>query len=242
MASEGLPLLRVSELRVKYGLILALAGVSVEVRRGEIVSIIGANGAGKSTLMKAIMNLVRKETGRVEYKAHDITGTPPYKIPLAGISYVPEGRQLFAKMSVRENLEMGIVALRGRGLSTAAELERVYRMFPLLATRASQLAGTLSGGEQQMLAMGRAFMARPDLCLLDEPSLGLAPLIQRDVFRAIGGLKAEGVSALLVEQNAKKALEISDRCYVMELGRVTFEGSSEDIAADPRVGKAYLGG
>jgi branched-chain amino acid transport system ATP-binding protein len=242
LASESRFLLRVSGLRVRYGLILALDGVSIDVKEGEIVSIIGANGAGKSTLMKAIMNLVRKETGRVEYRASDITGTRPYKIPLSGISYVPEGRQLFAKMSVRENLEMGMVSLRGRGLSTQAELERVYRMFPILATRESQLAGTLSGGEQQMLAMGRALMARPEFCLLDEPSLGLAPLIQRDVFHAIAALRANGVSALLVEQNAKKALEISDRCYVLELGKVTLEGPSRDLAADPRVEKAYLGG
>ena len=241
--SEAPPLLlRVTGLRVRYGSIRALDGVSLEVRKGEIVSIIGANGAGKSTLMKAIMNRVRKETGRVEYKAHDMTATPPYKIPLAGLSYVPEGRQLFSKMSVRENLEMGIISFPGRGLSIQAELQRVYRMFPVLATRESQLAGTLSGGEQQMLAMGRALMSRPEFCLFDEPSLGLAPLLQREVFRAIAALRAEGVSTLLVEQNAKKALEISDRCYVLELGKVTFEGPSRDVAADPRVEKAYLGG
>jgi branched-chain amino acid transport system ATP-binding protein len=159
-----------------------------------------------------------------------------------GISYVPEGRQLFAKMSVRENLEMGVISLRPRGLSIPAELERVYRMFPVLPARESQLAGTLSGGEQQMLAMGRALMGRPECCLFDEPSLGLAPLVQRDVFRAIAALRAEGVSTLLVEQNAKKALEISDRCYVLELGKVVLEGPSRQLAADPRVEKAYLGG
>lgn len=242
MASESPSLLSVSGLRVRYGPILALDGVSIDVRKGEIVAIIGANGAGKSTLMKAIMNLVRKETGRVGYGAHDITGTPPYKIPQTGISYVPEGRQLFARMTVRENLEMGIISLAKRGLSTQAELERVYRIFPVLLARRAQLAGTLSGGEQQMLAMGRALMARPEFCLFDEPSLGLAPLIQRDVFRAIAALRKEGVSTLLVEQNAKKALEISDRCYVLELGKVTLEGPSRDVAADPRVEKAYLGG
>ena len=241
MAGSDNALLSVRNLSVRYGAILALAGVSIEVRAGEVVSIIGANGAGKSTMIKAIMSLTRKAGGAVGFQGVDITAYPPYRVPRLGIGYVPEGRQLFGRMSVRENLEMGLVSL-ARARERANELSWVYRMFPVLETRAPQLAGTLSGGEQQMLAMGRALIARPALCLFDEPSLGLAPLVQQQVFQVIATLKREGVSSVLVEQNAKKALEISDRCYVLELGKVALAGRSEEIAQDPRVERAYLGG
>ncbi len=207
-----------------------------------ISAIIGANGAGKSTLIKGIMNLVRKEAGRIEYKNQDISGLPPYQIASKGIAYIPEGRQLFTKMSVKENLELGMVSVRKATGLVAGGLERIYGMFPILKGRQRQLAGTLSGGEQQMLAMGRALISSPELCLFDEPSLGLAPLIQIEIFDVIEKLRTGDVSTLLVEQNAKKALEIADRCFVIELGRIVLEGDRDSVLKDPRVEKAYLGG
>lgn len=239
MENKNIQILVVSDLEVRYGAVPALKGVSIAVGKREIASIIGANGAGKSTLMKGIMNLVKKQSGKVEFKSLDISNLPPYKIPSLGVSYVPEGRQLFAKMSAKENLEMGAISL-GRGkISFSDRMETVYELFPILKERHHQLAGTLSGGEQQMLAMGRALMSNPEACLFDEPSLGLAPLIQKEVFEVIQKLN---ISTLLVEQNAKKALEVSHRCYVLELGKIVLQGSSEVVSRDPQVEKAYLGG
>jgi branched-chain amino acid transport system ATP-binding protein len=235
-------ILTVSGLRIGYGSILAVKEVSIRVGRKGIAAIIGANGAGKSTLIKGIMNLVRKEAGKIEYKGQDISSLPPYRIASKGIAYIPEGRQLFTKMSVKENLEMGVVSLGKQRALLAEGLERIYGMFPILRDRQQQLAGTLSGGEQQMLAMGRALISKPELCLFDEPSLGLAPLIQIEIFAVIEKLKGGDVSTLLVEQNAKKALEISDKCFVIELGTIVLEGDRDRVLKDPRVEKAYLGG
>ena len=235
-------MLEISRLTVKYRSILAVSDLSIVLDKGEIVAVIGANGAGKSTLMNAVMNLVKKQSGEVAYKSKDITNLAPYKIPLLGIGYGPEGRHLFGKLSAKENLELGAISSRKGKSSLPEEIKAVYRLFPILESRQNQLAGTLSGGEQQMLAMARVLMMRPEVCLFDEPSFGLAPIIQNEIFCVTENLRKQGVTTLLVEQNAKKALEISDRCYVMELGRVVLEGTSETISTNPQIEKAYLGG
>lgn len=233
-------LLSVQDLHVSYGGIKALRGVSLDVEPGEIVTIIGANGAGKSTLLNAISGFLKPVSGSIELRGQPV-GRNPAKIVKAGVCHVPEGRLVFANLSVEDNLRLGAY-LKSDKAAVAAELERVYGLFPRLLERRRQLAGTLSGGEQQMLAMGRALMTDGELVLLDEPSLGLAPLLVQTVFGIIGSIRDLGKTILLVEQNAFKALAIADRAYVLEQGRVVMGGPASDIAKDPAVKAAYLGG
>jgi len=232
-------MLTLSDISVSYGMIAALKGVSLEVRTGEIVALIGANGAGKSTTLMAISGVAAPASGRLEYEGSDITGMPPHAIVGRGISQVPEGRRIFPRMTVRENLEMGAFLRNGKRL--AEDLDRVHKLFPVLAERSGQLGGTLSGGEQQMLAIGRALMSRPKLLLLDEPSLGLAPIIVSRIFRIIEEINRQGTTVLLVEQNASAALRLATRAYVIETGRIVMQGPAADLANDPGIRKAYLG-
>jgi branched-chain amino acid transport system ATP-binding protein len=226
-----------------YGSVQALKGVSLHVDQGEIVALIGANGAGKTTTLHTISGLLAPRRGRVEFEGKSIGGRPPERIVRAGVSQVPEGRQVFGALAVRDNLLLGAYQVRWREKRTHLhqQLERVYEMFPVLRERARQAAGTLSGGEQQMLAIGRALMGRPKLLLLDEPSLGLAPRMARTIFDAIPGFRQAGLTVLLVEQNARAALQIADRAYVMETGRVVMEGPAQELANQPEVQRAYLG-
>ena len=233
-------MLRVENLAVSYGAIQALKGVSCAVENGEIVALIGANGAGKSTLLNAICGLVPARAGRIIAEGIDLTGLPAHRIVGHGICQVPEGRRVFARMSVRENLEMGGYTLRSRA-ELQQGLERVYALFPRLAERQAQLAQTLSGGEQQMLAMGRALMARPRLLLLDEPSMGLSPLLVEQIFSLIAEINQSGTTILLVEQNAQMALAIAQRAYVLETGKVVLSGIAAELAANREVRRAYLG-
>jgi branched-chain amino acid transport system ATP-binding protein len=235
-------MLKIRNLSAFYGSVKALSGVTCRVREGEIVTLIGANGAGKTTLLNAICGLVRKD-GELEFAGVSISGMAPEAIVGLGISQVPEGRQLFAPMTVAENLELGAYR-RFRRESKAAiqgDLERVFELFPRLKDRLSQKAGTMSGGEQQMLAIGRALMARPRLLLLDEPSLGLAPIVVEDILSTLSRLRAEGVTVLLVEQNARAALKVADRAYVLETGRIILSGAAADLLQDRQVTRAYLG-
>ena len=232
-------MLTLSDIFVSYGMIAALRGVSLEVRQGEIVALIGANGAGKSTTLMSISGIAGLQSGTVTYGDRVLSGLPPHEIVDLGICQVPEGRRIFPRMTVRENLEMGAF-LADQGL-LARDMDRVFGMFPALAERRKQLGGTLSGGEQQMLAIGRALMSRPKLLLLDEPSLGLAPIITSRIFRIIEEINAEGTTILLVEQNAKAALRLATRAYVMESGRIVMQGRASDLANDPGIKKAYLG-
>jgi branched-chain amino acid transport system ATP-binding protein len=229
------PLLEVEDLRVRYGAIEALHGVSLSVHAGEVTALIGANGAGKSSTLAAISGLV-PAVGRIRFDGRDILGAPPHEIVRTGIVQVPEGREILARMTVEENLLMG---LRGRDRS---ELGPAYDRFPILRERRALLAGSLSGGEQQMLAIARALLARPRLLLLDEPSLGLAPLVVKRVFDTLADLKRQGVTMLLVEQNALRALRLADRAYVMELGRLVMHGTGQDLLRDEGVARTYLGG
>ena len=231
-------LLSVSDAHVAYGQVEAVRSVSLEVAGNEIVTIIGANGAGKTTLLNAVMGILPL-TGRVSLEGRDIAGLEIEDRVAAGLSLVPEHRELFATMNVEDNLQLG--AFRVAKATAAQSFERVYTLFPRLKERRKQLAGTLSGGEQQMLAMGRALMGAPKLLMLDEPSLGLAPIIVADIFRTIGELRSAGVSVLLVEQNAQAALQIADRAYVMELGEFILNGPAGDIASNARVAASYLG-
>jgi len=226
-----------------YGSVQALKGVSLHVDQGEIVALIGANGAGKTTTLHTISGLLAPRRGRVEFEGRSIGGRPPERIVRAGVSQVPEGRQVFGALAVRDNLLLGAYQVRWREKRTHLhqQLERVYEMFPVLRERARQAAGTLSGGEQQMLAIGRALMGRPKLLLLDEPSLGLAPRMARTIFDAIPGFRQAGLTVLLVEQNARAALQIADRAYVMETGRIVMEGPAQELANQPEVQRAYLG-
>jgi branched-chain amino acid transport system ATP-binding protein len=226
-----------------YGSVQALKGVSLHVDQGEIVALIGANGAGKTTTLHTISGLLAPRRGRVEFEGRSIGGRPPERIVRAGVSQVPEGRQVFGALAVRDNLLLGAYQVRWREKRTHLhqQLERVYEMFPVLRERARQAAGTLSGGEQQMLAIGRALMGRPKLLLLDEPSLGLAPRMARTIFDAIPGFRQAGLTVLLVEQNARAALQIADRAYVMETGRIVMEGVAQELANQPEVQRAYLG-
>ncbi|MGE5247862.1 MAG: ABC transporter ATP-binding protein [Verrucomicrobiota bacterium] len=233
-------LLTVDKLTVSYGAVRALRGISLTVGRGEIVSLIGANGAGKSTTLRALSGVVRAASGGIFHNGVRIAGLPPHRIARMGIAHVPEGRGVFANMSVLENLEMGAYARRSRR-ERRETLERVYGLFPRLSERSGQLAGTLSGGEQQMLAIGRALMQRPDLLLLDEPSMGLSPLLVREIFRLVGEINRMGTTVLLVEQNAFMALSIAHRAYVLETGEVTLEGKAAELREDPKVKAAYLG-
>jgi branched-chain amino acid transport system ATP-binding protein len=231
-------LLRVLNVRVAYGKVVALHGVSLSVGSGELVSLVGANGAGKSTLMKVIMGLVPAAAGEVEFEGRSLLGRPTHDIVHLGIGYVPEGRGTLRELSVRENLRLGAFARRWDD-EARADLDRVLDRFPVLAERIDQMAGTLSGGEQQMLVIARALMSRPRLMLLDEPSLGLAPMIAARIFEIVGALNEQGVAVLLVEQNARAALKLAKRGYVLELGRVVLEGA--DLSDNQKVREAYLG-
>ena len=233
------PILEVRGLKVSYGAIQALKGVSVSLGADEIVTLIGANGAGKSTTLRAIMGLVPAAGGEVLFRGVATRGTPTFKLVREGLILVPEGRAIFANLSVRENLEMGAYARRDAGIG--ADFEKVFTIFPRLKERERQTGGTLSGGEQQMLAIGRALMSRPRVLLLDEPSLGLAPILVHTIFEAIEEIHRSGTPVLLVEQNANAALKHSNRAYVLETGCVALEGPSLEVAANPRVKEAYLG-
>jgi branched-chain amino acid transport system ATP-binding protein len=236
-------MLRIRNLETSYGSLKVLRRVSIHVSPGEVVTIIGANGAGKTTLLKTIAGLLRGQSGEIVFDKQDVSRLPPEKIAYWGCSLVPEGRQVFAPMTVHENLVLGayVQVRRGRRADMDGDLERVFGLFPRLKERQSQLAGTLSGGEQQMLAMGRALMARPKLIMMDEPSMGLAPLVVRDIFSIVRRLGDEGNTVLLVEQNAKAALRVANRGYVLENGRITLEESAEDLLANRDVQRAYLG-
>ena len=232
-------ILEVSDLHVSYGAVKAVHGVSLTLEKGEIVTLIGANGAGKSTTLRAIMGLVPASSGSVRYRGAEIRGTPTHRIVRDRMTLVPEGRAIFANLSVLENLELGAYTRRDGGIG--ADLERVFGIFPRLKERSRQRGGTLSGGEQQMLAIARALMSRPEVLLLDEPSLGLSPIMVQTIFEAIEGINREGASVLLVEQNANAALKHSHRAYVLETGAVTLSGLSAEIAKNPKVKEAYLG-
>jgi branched-chain amino acid transport system ATP-binding protein len=233
--------LSVSKLECRYGKVAAVRGLSLEVNQGELVSLIGANGAGKTTTLKAISGVLPAAGGRVSFEGEDITQASARRILELGIAHCPEGRRVFPYMTVRENLEMGCF-LRKDKAGIEADLKKLFERFPILDERRDQAAGTLSGGEQQMLAISRALMSRPKLVLFDEPSLGLAPNIVEKTFDIIRQIRSEGVTVVMVEQNALAALELSDRAYVMEQGAVTLTGTGEQLLADPQVQKAYLGG
>ncbi len=233
-------LLEVRDLNVYYGAIHALQGISFEVNEGEIVTLIGANGAGKSTTLRTISGLLRPRRGSVHFKGQDITTTPAEQIVRLGIGQVSEGRKIFAPLTVRENLEMGAYT-RTDPAEIERSMQRVFASFPRLKERTEQLGGTLSGGEQQMLATARGLMCRPSLLLMDEPSMGLSPILVEEIFRIIREINAQGTSILLVEQNALMALNVAHRAYVLETGRIVLQGSSQDVRESPRVREAYLG-
>lgn len=235
------PVLSLEDVNVYYGAIWALKGINLTVEEGEIISLIGANGAGKSTALKAISGIVRTSPGKITFRGEDITRVPAHDIVKRGIAQVPEGRRVFANLTVLENLEMGAYTRNDRqGIKD--DLESVLERFPRLKERRNQVAGTLSGGEQQMLAIGRALMTRPSLMLLDEPSMGLAPLLVKEIFSIIQEINREGTTILLVEQNARMALQVAQRAYVLETGRVVLEGPAKELARQEEVKKAYLGG
>ncbi len=233
------PILEVRDLSVSYGAIEALKGISLTLGAGEIVTLIGANGAGKSTTLRTIMGLVPARRGEILFRGESMRSRPTYRLVRGGLILVPEGRAIFANLTVRENLEMGAYARKDG--DTAKDFEKVYGIFPRLKEREKQTGGTLSGGEQQMLAIGRALMSRPRVLLLDEPSLGLAPLLVGVIFEAIAEIHRQGTPVLLVEQNANAALKHSNRAYVLETGTVALQGSSSEVAANPKVKEAYLG-
>jgi branched-chain amino acid transport system ATP-binding protein len=232
-------LLEVEEIHTRYGNIEALKGISLTVQEGEIVTLIGSNGAGKSTTLRSITGLTPASSGSIRFDGEEISRVPAQEIVSRGIALSPEGRHCFPRMSVRDNLDMG--AFRRRGPEIATDLERVYSLFPRLKEREHQNAGTMSGGEQQMLAIGRALMARPRLLLLDEPSMGIAPILVQRIYETIGEINRTGVAILLVEQNANYALDISSRGYVLETGRVALANDSAELRSDPEVQRAYLG-
>ena len=233
-------MLDIKDLKVSYGAVEALKGISLHVDDGEIVSLIGANGAGKTTTLHTITGLVPAKSGSIMFNGQDLLKTKANRIVTLGMAHVPEGRHVFTRMSVQENLEMGAYSLKDTS-HVAEDLDKVYTYFPRLKERRRQLAGTLSGGEQQMVAMGRAMMSRPNTILMDEPSMGLSPKLVKEIFRIIEKLHDEGITVLLVEQNAKMALSIADRAYVLETGRITMEGKASDLLHDEKVRKAYLG-
>ena len=234
-------MLEVHDLEVYYGVICALKGINFEVNEGEIVTLIGANGAGKTTTMQSVVGLLPKRNGTVTFNGEDITKTPCHKIVHLGMTQVPEGRRIFQELTVYENLLMGAYSNKDQ-FSFKKDLDSIFERFPRLAERRTQIAGTLSGGEQQMLAMGRAIMSHPKLLMLDEPSMGLSPLLVDQVFEIIKDINRDGTTILLVEQNAKKSLEISNRAYVLENGKIVLTGTGEELAASEMVRKAYLGG
>jgi len=234
------PLLAVRDLVVHYGVIRALSGISLEVRRGQCVALIGANGAGKTTTLRAISGLVRPSGGAIAFRGEDLVTLPPHAIVARGLAQAPEGRGIFLNLTVKENLDLGAY-LRSDRAGVDADRERSYELFPILRERRLQVSGTLSGGEQQMLAVARALMSRPTLLLLDEPSLGLAPQVVERIFQVLRDINAAGVAILLVEQNAHKALQIADRAYVLETGAIVMQGTGRELLASPEVRKAYLG-
>ena len=233
-------MLKVNDINVYYGSIHAVKGVSFEVRDGEIVTLIGANGAGKSTILNTISGLLRSKTGSIDFMDQSIMTTAPHKVVEMGLAHVPEGRRIFLRMTVEENLEMGAFTQPSSGV--AADLERVFEQFPRLKERRSQIAGTLSGGEQQMLAMGRSLMSRPKLLMLDEPSMGLAPILVEQIFEIIRAFHQAGTTILLVEQNAQMALSVADRAYGLETGRIVMSGTGAELAQSDEIRRAYLGG
>ncbi len=233
-------MLEVKDIKVYYGMIQAIKGVSFEVNQGEIIALIGANGAGKTTILQAVTGLLKPKSGKIVFEGKDITKTPSYKIVSMGMAHVPEGRRVFANLSVLDNLKMGAYTRKDKN-EIKESLEMVYKHFPRLKERSIQSAGTLSGGEQQMLAMGRALMSRPRIILMDEPSMGLSPILVNEIFEIIKDVSKEGTTVLLVEQNAKKALEIADRAYVLETGNISLSSNAKDLINDDKVKKAYLG-
>ncbi|MFP5221692.1 MAG: ABC transporter ATP-binding protein [Acidobacteriota bacterium] len=233
-------MLELSGVTLAYGPVLAVRDATIRVDQGEIVTLIGANGAGKTTILRAISRLISPKSGSISFDGHDLAGLTPDKVLRLGLAHCPEGRQVLARQSVRDNLELGAY-IRSDKAGVQADLEKVYGLFPRLKERAGQLAGTLSGGEQQMLAIGRAMMCRPKLLLLDEPSLGLAPIIVQEIFQIIADLNSDGVTILLVEQNANLAMKTAHRAYVLEAGVIVAEGDAKELAGDERVKKAYLG-
>jgi branched-chain amino acid transport system ATP-binding protein len=234
-------LLKVEDLHIYYGHVYALKGISLEVNEGEIISLLGANGAGKSTTLRAISGLLRPHQGSIAFGGQKVSGVPAHEIVNRGISHAPEGRKVFATLTVDENLNLGAYTRQKDKAGIEVSRERVFNLFPRLKERRTQLAGTLSGGEQQMLAIGRALMGRPKILLLDEPSLGLAPILVQAIFRTIREINEQGVTVLLVEQNARAALKLSSRAYVLEVGKVALSGPAQDLVKDERVRKAYLG-
>lgn len=240
------PMLKVEGLTVHYGAIRALRGISFEVAAGEIITLIGSNGAGKSTTLHAISNIIRKTAGKVFFNGNEISAVPPDRIVSAGLVQVPEGRRIFANLSVRDNLEMGAYSRKtaspAERQAVRADMEKVFAIFPRLKERIRQVAGTLSGGEQQMLAMGRSLMASPRLLLLDEPSMGLSPILVDEIFSVVKGINETGTTILLVEQNAYKALALASRAYILETGEIVKSGSSGDLMKNDAVKAAYLGG
>lgn len=233
-------MLEVKDLNVYYGMIQALKGISFEVNEGEVIALIGANGAGKTTTLHAITGLIPAKSGSITFEGADIRKTPGHKIVSMGMAHVPEGRRVFAQLSVYENLKMGAYTRKDKE-EFKETLEMVYKRFPRLEERKNQLAGTLSGGEQQMLAMGRALMSHPKMIVMDEPSMGLSPIYVNEIFQIIKDVSADGVTVLLVEQNAKKALSIADRAYVLETGKIILQGDAKELMNDESVKKAYLG-
>ena len=233
-------ILKVDDINVYYGSIHAIKGISFEVEEGEVVTLIGANGAGKSTTLNTISGLLRSKTGSIEFMGQSLAKVPSHKIVERGLALVPEGRRIFLQMTVQENLEMG--AFTQKGGETQQDLEKIYALFPRLKERSWQAAGTLSGGEQQMLAVGRALMSRPKLMMMDEPSLGLAPLVVKGIFDIIKEINRAGTTILLVEQNAQAALSVADRGYVLETGKIVTTGTGTELLASPAIKKAYLGG
>ena len=233
-------MLKVTDLQVYYGVIQALKGISFEVNEGEVIALIGANGAGKTTILHTVTGLINQKAGEIEFEGKDISHTPAYKIVAEGMAHVPEGRRVFAELSVYDNLMMGAYTRKDKK-EIAETLAMVYKRFPRLEERKKQMAGTLSGGEQQMLAMGRALMSKPKIILLDEPSMGLSPILVNEIFDIIQALNEAGTTVLLVEQNAKKALAIADRAYVLETGRIVQSGDADALMHDESIQKAYLG-
>ncbi len=233
------PLLKVDNIEVYYGMIKALKGVSFEVNKGEIVALIGANGAGKTTILHTVTGLLKPKSGNIIFNGKDITKTPAHKIVTMGMAHVPEGRRIFQQLSVLDNIKLGAFTRKDKD-EINNTLKYVYERFPRLEERKNQIAGTLSGGEQQMLAMGRALMSKPDFILMDEPSMGLSPLLVSEIFDIIKAINENGTTVLLVEQNAKKALSIADRAYVLETGNIVLSGDAKDLMNDESVKKAYL--
>ncbi len=233
-------MLEIRDLQVYYGMIQAIKGISLDVNQGEVIALIGANGAGKTTTLHTITGLLRPKTGSIMFDGVDITRIAPHKIVSMGMAHVPEGRRVFSELTVLQNLRLGAYTRKDKN-EIEESLAGVYKRFPRLEERKNQIAGTLSGGEQQMLAMGRALMSKPKIILMDEPSMGLSPIFVNEIFKIIQDVSADGVTVLLVEQNAKKALSIADRAYVLETGTISLEGNAQDLLNDDSIKKAYLG-